>query len=87
MSKMNIIALGVKGKEYLIRDMMATRLTEKEFEEVKQNTNGYFDEWRYIPHKDTDFSWWRVVNKKLTKRHIYRDMAFECDVHGNITEL
>ena len=48
MAKMNIIALGVKGKEYIIKDMMATRLTKKQFEYVQQHTDGRFDDWRFI---------------------------------------
>lgn len=40
MAKMNIVALSVKGKEYIIKDMMATRLTKKQFEYVQQHTDG-----------------------------------------------
>ena len=87
MAKMNIIALGVKGKEYIIKDMMATRLTKKQFEYVQQHTDGRFDDWRFIPYNDTDFSWWSRIDKKLTQRKIYSGLAFECDIRGDITEL
>ena len=86
MAKMNIVALGVKGKEYIIKDMMATRLTKKQFEYMQQHTNGLFDDWRFIPYDETDFSWWSRITKKLTQRRVYSGMAFECDARGDITE-
>lgn len=87
MAKMNIVALGVNGKEYIIKDMMATRLTKSQFEYVQQHTDGRFDDWRFIPYNETDFSWWYRIDKKLTKRRIYSGMTFECDAIGNIAEL
>ena len=86
MAKMNIVALGVKGKEYIIKDMMATRLTKKQFEYVQQHTGGLLDDWRFIPHNETDFSWWDRISKKLTQRRIYSGFSFECDAMGDIVE-
>ena len=86
MAKMNIVALGVPGKEYIIKDMMATRLTKKQFEYIQQHTDGRFDEWRFIPHGGTDFSWWGKIDKKLTQRRIYSGLTFRCDFWGDITE-
>lgn len=86
MAKMNIVALGVPGKEYIIKEMMATRLTKKQFEHVQAHTDGRFDDWRFIPHDETDFSWWSRIDKKLTQRRIYSGLMFDCDARGDITE-
>ena len=86
MAKMNIVALSVPGKEYIIKDMMATRLTKKQFEYVQAHTSGRFDDWRFIPYDGTDFSWWSRIDKKLTQRKIYSGLTFDCDARGNITE-
>lgn len=81
----NIIAKGVKGKEYLITDMIATRLNESQFKQV-QALNPFLSEYRFIKHEDTDFTWWTRIHKKLTKSKIVSGMDYDIDFYGNVTE-
>lgn len=87
----NIIAKCVKGKEYLMGEMIATRLTEKQWEELKSANLDKFGDteqytWRYIPQRETDFSWWDRITKKLTKTKLIGGCEFTCDYYGKITE-
>lgn len=86
----NIIAKCVKGKEYLMGEMIGTHLTQKEWEKVKDANPQLFADtdkvvWRFIPQSETDFSWWDRITKKLTKTKIVQ-CEFNCDYYGKITE-
>lgn len=83
---MNIIAKGVKGKEYLITEMIATRLNKKQFERLQKANKDILGGYRFIDNRDTDFSWWSRINKKLTAKKIISGCAFECDFYGDIKE-
>ena len=82
---MNILAKGVKGKEYIITDMIATRLNEKQFLKIQQQNLEHLGGYRFIKQEDTDFMWWPRINRKLTPKYI-RTASFECDFWGNVTE-
>ena len=82
---MNIIAKCVPGKEYIIKSMMATPLTASQFEKVKELNQERFADYRFIPFKDTDFSWWDKITQKLTKTKI-KDACFNCDFNGKVSE-
>jgi len=82
----NIIAKGVPGKEYLIRDMMATRLNETQFSALQAINPDTLGGYRFIPQAETDFSWWDRISKKLTATRI-KQAYFNCDFYGKVTEL
>lgn len=81
---MNIIAKGRPGAEYILTDLIATRLSKSKFEQI-QAQNEILKDYRYIPQNQTDFSWWPRISKKLTNKKIVQ-AYFECDFYGNITE-
>ena len=83
--KVNIIAKGKAGAEYIITDMIATRLSEEQFNKIKELNRDRFDGYRYIANEDTDFSWWSRITKKLTPTRIV-PAEFDIDFYGNITE-
>lgn len=83
---MNIIAKGVKGREYIITDMMATRLTKSQFEKVQQLNPELLKDYRFIPQAETDFSWWSRISTKLTRTKI-KPAWFTCDFNGNVEEF
>lgn len=83
---MNIITKGVKGKEYIIRDIMATSLTAKEFEKTKDANQDKLGDYKFVPFNETDFSWWSKITKKLTKRKIV-EAYFEIDFYGKVREI
>lgn len=85
-NKVNIIAKGAPGREYIITDMMATRLTEAKFKQLQEMNPDLFRDYRFIPQEETDFSWWSRISKKLTARKIYSGVYFHCDFYGNVTE-
>ena len=84
-NRFNLLAKGVDGKEYLITDFIATKLTETQANKMIEQFDvlkGY----RFIPYEETDFSWWDRVTKKLTAKKLTEGNYFECDFHGNVTE-
>lgn len=85
MSKYNLLTKRVSGKEYLISDFIATKLSKKQFEKIKAN-NAFLSEYDFTPYKETDFTWWSRVSKKLTAKKLYSGVLFECDFYGNVTE-
>ena len=90
MAKYNIIAKCVKGQEYLMKDMIATRLSKAKFEKVKELNKELFDDseqytWRFIPYKETDFSWWYRIDKELTSARL-KSACFECQYNGDIVK-
>jgi hypothetical protein len=82
---LNVIANCCPGHEYLMKDLIATRLTAADFERVKAANPERFKNYRFIPGKEVDFLWWHKIHKKLTKTKIVQ-AYFDCDYHGNITE-
>lgn len=85
MAQLTLLTKGLKDKPYMISDFMATRLSESEFEKLKEANPELLDGWRYTPRDETDFSWWDRVTKKLTKTKIVK-AYFEIDFYGNVTE-
>ena len=86
MAKYNIIAKCVKGAEYLMTEMIATSLTKKQFEKIKELNKEKFADYRFIPYNDTDFSWWHKITKYMTKKYVYSGVCFDYDWFGNITK-
>ena len=86
MSRVNIIAKGVKGKEYIMKDMISTRLTKAKFEALKNINQELLGDYRFIPFEETDFSWWGRIDRKLTAKKIVSGVEFDIDFHGNVTE-
>lgn len=85
--KLALVVYSKPGREYLIdlSSAMATRLSEREFEQVKQANPDKFEGYRYIKPGDVDFTWWCRVHRYLTKRKI-TSREFDIDYYGNITE-
>ena len=80
----NIVAKQA-DKPYIIYDMMATRLSRKQFEKIKSLNPDLLGEYHFIPYNETDFSWWGKVQKYLTNRRI-TTAYFDCDYWGRITK-
>ena len=85
--KLALVAYSQPGREYMVKldTAMATRLSEREFEQVKQANPDKFEGYRYIKPDDIDFSWWYRIHRYLTRRKIV-PREFDIDYHGNITE-
>lgn len=81
----NIIAKRVKGHEYIMTDLIATKLTRNQFEKIKQLNQKLFEDYYFIPYKETDFTWWAKITKYLTTCKLYHNQCFEIDYFGNIT--
>ena len=75
---------------YIIVDMIATKLSKAQCEhaiEVWDKLKGY----RFVAYKDTDFSWWQGVRRKLTYSDTscmfrLREAYFDIDWYGNVSE-
>lgn len=87
MSKLALVAYSKPGREYMVKldTAMATRLSEREFEQVKKANPDKFEGYRYIKPSDIDFTWWCRVHRYLTKSKI-TSREFDIDYYGNITE-
>lgn len=85
MVKYKMLVKRVPGREYLIRDFMATKLSRKKFEAL-QACNECLQEWEMVEPCEVDFSWWGRCFKKLTPAAI-RQAEFECDYYGNVEEI
>lgn len=89
--KYNILARQDKARPYIIGDFIATTLSKKTFELVKENNPDLFKDYVFIAYKDTDFSWWASVSKKLfaTKSgyKLKKGVYFDCDWYGNVREI
>ena len=81
-----MITKGVKGREYILTDIMATSLSEKKFTELQAINAEKLGDYRWVSQKNTDFSWWGKISKKLTATRI-KTAYFECDFYGKVTEL
>ena len=79
---MNLLTKNKPGAEYIITDMMATRLSRKKFEQLKEINPDTLGEWNWC--ECPDFSWWSRVTKKLTPSAI-RSAYFEY-YNGRIIE-
>lgn len=86
MAKYNILAKRQKGREYIILDMIATKLSEKAFKRIQEQNKSRLGDYVFIKNKDTDFSWWDKVSRKLTPKYL-KEAEFECDVWGNVKEV
>lgn len=84
MTKYNILAKCLKGQEYIITDMIATKLTKQKFAKL-QELNDFLQDYRFIEYKDTDFTWWDKITKYLTINKLYKNCNFDIDYYGNIT--
>jgi len=82
---MNMLVKRVKGKEYFITDFMATRLSKKKFEALKEVNQDKLGEWEFVPFSETDFTWWDRCFKKLTPSAIRR-AEFRITWDGKVEE-
>lgn len=85
MAEITLLVKPLKDKPYIITDFMATRLSKKDFERLQELNPELLKDWRYTPRKETDFSWWSKVTKKLTKTKIVT-AYFDIDFYGNVSE-
>lgn len=85
-NKYNIIAKRVKGQEYIIYDMIATKLNKKTFQKLQALNPALLGDYYFIDYKDTDFSWWGKITKYLTLSKITSGWMFDCDFYGSITK-
>lgn len=81
----NIVAKPHKECSYALTDMMATKLTERQFNKIKELNPDLLGDYIFIPYNDTDFSWWSRVTRYLTL-HKIRRASFEVDYFGRITK-
>lgn len=85
-NKFNVIAKCKPGQEYIILDMIATKLSKSQFENIKKYNEKLFENYHFIPYEETDFTWWSGITKKLTQRKITR-AYFDIDFYGNVREV
>lgn len=77
---MYMLVKRVEGAEYIIKDFMATRLSRKKFEELKEANQATLGDWQWCD--DIDWTWWDRVHKKLTTTAIRR-ADFRYDINTN----
>ena len=83
---MNLLVKRKAGAEFIITDMMATRLSERKFKELQACNKDTLGDWEFMQARDVDWTWWDRVFKKLTERAIYRT-AFRYDMaSGKVQE-
>lgn len=83
---MNLLVKRKAGAEYIITDMMATRLSKRKFEELQARNKDKLGDWDFMSASEVDWTWWDRVFKKLTERAIYRT-AFRYDMaSGKVQE-
>ena len=83
---MNMIVKRVKGKEYLISDMMGTSLSKVKFEKLKELNPELLGDYVFLPKSEICSSWWAKTTKKLTSTKIVHTY-FDCDLWGKVTEI
>lgn len=83
---MNMLVKRVPGREYLITDMIATKLSGSTVERIK-SLNSWLSDYHFLKSDDIDFSWWDKCHKKLTQSRIYSGVDFDIDFRGNVTEI
>ena len=82
---MNLLVKRKAGQEFIITDMMATRLSERKFKELKACNKDTLCEYEFMSASEVDWTWWDRVFKKLTERAIYRT-AFRYNISNNKVE-
>lgn len=82
---MNLLVKRKAGAEYIITDMMATRLSERKFKELQACNKDTLGDWEFMQARDVDWTWWDRVFKKLTPSAIYRT-AFRYNISNNKVE-
>lgn len=85
--KLAIVTPVVPGREYLMRlsEAMATRLSEAQFNKVKEANPERFNNFKYIKPADIDSTWWASIHYYLTPSKI-TPRYFDCDIHGRVVE-
>jgi hypothetical protein len=86
MSKYNVIAKPKEGQEYILTEMMATKLSQAKFEKLKNLNPELLGGFVFIPYSKTDFCWWGKITKCLTPTKIKR-AYFDIDFCGNVTQF
>ena len=82
---MNLLVKRLEGREFIITDMMATRLSKRKFEELKACNEDKLGAWEFMPASEVDWTWWDRVFKKLTPSAIYRT-SFRYNISTNKVE-
>ena len=88
----NILVIRNKEKPYILRGaFIATKLSKAQFEKAKEVWADKLGEYDFIAYKDTDFTWWRNVTRKLcyseaTCTYRLREAYFDIDWFGNVKE-
>lgn len=82
---MNLLVKRKAGAEFIITDMVATRLSKRKFEELKAINQEKLGEYEFMPASEVDWTWWDRVFKKLTERAIYRT-SFRYNISNNKVE-
>lgn len=82
---MNLLVKRKAGQEFIITDMMATRLSERKFKELQACNKDKLGDWEFMQARDVDWTWWDRVFKKLTPSAIYRT-AFRYNISNNKVE-
>lgn len=80
---MHMLVKRVDGAEYLIKDFMATSLSRKKFEALKEVNQDKLADWQWCD--DVDWTWWDRVHKKLTATAIRR-ADFRFNINTNKVE-
>ena len=86
----NLLYLEDKEHPFIIGGFIATKLNKAQCEhaiEIWDKLKGY----KFMPYKDTDFSWWQNVRRKLTYSDTtctfrLREAYFDIDWFGNVKE-
>lgn len=84
---MNMLVKPLEGREYILTDFIATKLSEKEFEELRPLNSFLFEGFIFIKSKNIDFTWWDKCHKYLTEHKLYVNQYFNCDFYGRVTRL
>jgi hypothetical protein len=82
---MNLLVKRLKGREFIITDMMATQLSKRKFEELQQINMSKLGDYEFMHASEVDWTWWDRVFKKLTERAIYRT-SFRYNISTNKVE-
>lgn len=86
----NLLVLRDKEHPFIIGGFIATKLSKEQCEHAIQEWDRLKD-YSFIAYKDTDFSWWQSVRKKLTYSATtctfrLRSANFDIDWFGNVIE-
>lgn len=83
--KMNVVVKRKSDAPWIITDIMATKLSKKAFEDIKEINKELLGDYEWVAQKDTDFTWWERIEKRLMPSNIVR-RCYECDYYGNVEE-